>query len=236
MSPPDDADPTEFVEIRRHGTTWRFDADFLRSDWTCIWGDGCRGILDEPAEDLAQGCCSLGAHFGPGPGACEEAMQVSAYAALLEPDRWQYHAAGSGSDRIYGDAERTCTRVVDGACIFFNRPGFAGGAGCALHLAALDAGESPIDWKPSVCWQLPLHVDFHPDDPTDPDGPETATVRRWGRAQWGETGTTMAWCCTERADGGEAYRGDRPVLDSMADELAAIAGDDVVTELRHHLG
>ena len=48
------------------------------------------------------------------------------------------------------------TRVVDGACIFLNRTGFAGGAGCALHLAAFDAGESPIDFKPSVCWQLPI--------------------------------------------------------------------------------
>ena len=86
-----------------------------------------------------------------------------------------------------------------------------------------------------MCWQLPLHVDFRPDDPSDPDGPETATVRRWGRQQWGETGTTMAWCCTERADGGEAYRGDRAVIDSMADELAAIAGDDVVVELRRRL-
>ncbi len=29
------------------------------------------------------------------------------------------------------------TRLVDDACIFLNRPGFAAGAGCALHTAAL---------------------------------------------------------------------------------------------------
>ena len=34
------------------------------------------------------------------------------------------------------DGERK-TRVHDGACIFLNRPGFAGGAGCALHGLAL---------------------------------------------------------------------------------------------------
>ena len=50
----------------------------------------------------------------------------------------------------------TVSRLVDGACIFLNRPGFHSGPGCALHLAALNRGERPLDWKPEVCWQLPL--------------------------------------------------------------------------------
>ena len=29
----------------------------------CIFGCGCKGILDEPAPKLMQGCCSFGAHF-----------------------------------------------------------------------------------------------------------------------------------------------------------------------------
>ena len=33
---------------------WRFDTDFLRSNWTCIWGRGCKGILDHPAEDYSR--------------------------------------------------------------------------------------------------------------------------------------------------------------------------------------
>jgi hypothetical protein len=89
--------------------------------------------------------------------------------------------------------------------------------------------ESPIDWKPSVCWQLPIHVDWSP----LPDGRESATVRRWSRADWGAEGETMAWCCTE---GEEAYVGDRPVIESLADELAAVAGDEVMVELRRRLG
>ncbi|MCI4361418.1 MAG: hypothetical protein L3J91_06900, partial [Thermoplasmata archaeon] len=52
--------------------------------------------------------------------------------------------------------EPSVTRIVDEACIFLNRPGFPGGAGCALHRAALEQGERPLDWKPDVCWQLPL--------------------------------------------------------------------------------
>ena len=29
----------------------------------CIYGAGCKGVLDGDATELAQGCCSYGAHF-----------------------------------------------------------------------------------------------------------------------------------------------------------------------------
>ena len=66
-----------------------------------------------------------------------------------------------------------------------------------------------------------------------PDGTEVATVRRWARRDWGEEGDTMAWCCTE---GTSAYVGDRPVLDSLGDELEAVVGTAVYVELRRRLG
>ncbi len=228
------------IEIAHEHTIWRFDRAFLESNWTCLFGRGCQGILDRPAEDLNQGCCSLGAHFGDGPPGLDEAMTVDAYAAMLTDEQFQYRDVARGPDDadgangIFGDAERTHTRVVDGACIFLNRPGFAGGEGCALHLAALEAGESPTEWKPSVCWQLPLRVEW---DEVD-EHTETATVRRWTRADWGEHGTTMAWCCTEEDDGGEAFCGDEPVVQSLRDSLVALAGEDVyeavAVELRRH--
>jgi hypothetical protein len=211
-------------EILDDDTLWRFDRGFLRSNWTCIWGRGCLGILDEPAEHLQQGCCSVGAEMGDE----TEAMNVSALASTVPSARWQFHDRVDEHD-VFSDASRTNTKVVDGACIFLNRPGFAGGAGCALHLAAVDAGESPIDWKPSVCWQLPIRVDWQMQD----DGVEHATVRRWSRADWGPEGTTMAWCCTE---GDRAHVGDRPVVDSLAEELSAITGREVFVELRRRLG
>ena len=231
-----DGEPLDVVEIDRGDTIWRFERDFLTSNWRCLFGDGCKGILAHEAEELNQGCCSLGAHFGDGPAGRNEAMQVQAYASMLPPERFQYHDAAHadaapGDLRIYGDEERTHTRVVDGACIFLNRPGFTGGEGCALHLAALDADESPTEWKPSVCWQLPLRIDW---EELDADT-EIATVRRWSRADWGAHGRTMAWCCTERSDGGEAYRGDAPVVDTLADELTALAGTEVYVELRRRL-
>ena len=240
-SGPTSSGPTgadEFIEIDRGDTVWRFEREFLTSNWTCLYGNGCKGILTEPAEDLKQGCCSLGAHFGDGPAGQSEAMQVHAYSAMLTPQNFQYHhiakeslPGDDGANGIFGDSERTHTRVVDGACIFLNRPGFEGGEGCALHIAALDFDESPTEWKPSVCWQLPLRIDWQEVDADT----ETATVRRWTRSDWGKHGTTMAWCCTERSEGGEAYSGTDRVIDSMRDELTALASEEVYVELRARL-
>ena len=212
-------------EIDDGGTVWRFDTDFLRSNWTCIWGRGCLGIGPEPAEHLGQGCCSMGADLDGE----DEARTISALAATLDPARFEHHAEAAEGG-VFGDETRTTTRVVDGACIFLNRPGFEGGAGCALHLEALHSGESPVEWKPSVCWQLPIKVDWEP----GPDGVDTeiATVRRWERRDWGADGETMAWCCTE---GERAYVGDRPVIESLAEELEAVVGPTVFVELRRRL-
>src|SRR5699024_2515715 len=176
--------------------------------WTCIWDRGCPGILDEPAEHLGQGCCSVGARMADE----DEQRRIVGLAAMIEPERFQFHEEAR-ADGVLGD-DGAGTRIVDGACIFLNRPVFFGGAGCALHLSALADGESPIDWKPSVCWQLPLRVEW-----SEEDGTEVATVRRWTRADWG--GDPMHWWCTE--DEG-AFVGDRPVVESLAEELEALAG------------
>jgi hypothetical protein len=210
-------------EIDAGEVVWRFDRDFLTSKWTCIWGRGCVGIREVPAEYLGEGCCSIGADLGD----VDEARMISALAATLSPERFERHLDAKKGG-IFSDEERLHTRVVDGACIFFNRPGFSGGTGCALHLAAIDAGESPVEWKPSVCWQLPIKVDWE----AAADGTEVATVRRWTRADWGTEGETMAWCCTE---GPEAYVGDRAVIDSLGEALQEIVGSAVYVELRRRL-
>jgi len=210
-------------EIDAGDTIWRFDSTFLTSTWTCIWGRGCKGILADPAEELGHGCCSIGADLGDE----DEARMISALAAMLEPAGFQHHDEARDGG-MFSDDTRLHTRVVDGACIFLNRPGFAGGAGCALHLKALALDESPIEWKPSVCWQLPIKVDWELRD----DGVEIATVRAWARRDWGADGESMAWCCTEEP---EAYTGDRRVIDSLGDELRAVVGTEVFIELRGRL-
>ena len=57
----------------------------------------------------------------------------------------------------------------------------------------------PLDYKPDVCWQLPLRRDDREDD----DGHVTSTVGEWGRSGWGEGGAEFHWWCTEAR---EAHR------------------------------
>lgn len=213
----------DFIEVDGGKVRWRFETSFMASNWTCIYGRGCQGILDHPAEELHQGCCSVGAELSD----AEEAMTLSASAAAIPVELWQFHDAVDEHD-VFSDETRSNTKIVDGACIFLNRPGFAGGVGCALHLAAEQAGESPIDWKPSVCWQLPLRVDWQDNG----DGTETATVRRWTRADWGDEGRTMAWMCTEEP---EPYCAEEPVADSLTAELSELAGAEAAAEVRRRI-
>jgi hypothetical protein len=42
----------------------------------------------------------------------------------------------------------------------------------------------------------------------------------------------MAWCCTE---GDRAYVGDRPVIESLAEELIELVGNEVFVELKRRL-
>jgi hypothetical protein len=223
---------SELIEISDGETVWRIDRSFMTSNWTCIWGNGCHGIETERASALAFGCCSVGAQLD----GVEEENMVAASAAALTPEGFQFHAEASVGG-IFVRAEHANTRVVEGACIFLNRVGFPGGAGCALHLAATAVDESPIDWKPSVCWQLPVKVDWE----QGADGSEVATVRAWQRNDWGDDGQTMAWCCTERSGDhsgqgtDEAYVGTERVVDSLREELQEILGEPVYIELRRRL-
>ena len=197
------------------GTVWDVDLEFLGSNWRCLWGDGCQGILQHRAPELGQGCCSVGAQLLD-----DDVALVGAVGMSLDPARFQY-AEVAAVEGVYADENRHATRVVDGACIFLNRPGFEGGEGCALHLAAVDEGESPIDWKPTVCWQLPLKV--------DEVGDGVRRLRAWNAFDWG--GESLAWCCTEQRVEPSAYDGQHPVVETLAEELRAVVGPEVAVEI-----
>jgi hypothetical protein len=196
--------------------TWQFDVTFLASAWTCIFGDGCQGVLTGPAPELVQGCCSYGAHFT----GKKDARIVERAAAELTPDIWQFHKQGQkGVVKKLADGDLG-TRLVKDACIFLNRPGFPAGAGCALHLAAMAQNRSHVELKPEVCWQLPLRRE----DETSPDGHVTSVIRQWDRRHWGGGGEEFHWWCTEAP---EAFVGHEPVYVTMRTELEAMAGKKV---------
>jgi hypothetical protein len=190
--------------------TWLFDLTFLLSRWTCIYGRGCPGIDGRP--DI--GCCSHGAYL------TDEADRAAVEAAVAEltPEQWQF--AGVGRQR--GILARAPgggwkTRVHQGGCIMLNRAGFASGAGCALHQAALASGRRPMDLKPEVCWQVPLRRV----DSVDEVGHVTSTVREWKRRDWDAGGADFDWWCIEEPS---AFAGEATVVDTMAGELEAMVG------------
>jgi hypothetical protein len=200
--------------------TWVFDATFLRSNWNCIYGAGCKGVLDFDATALAQGCCTHGAHF------IDDADVQTVLDALtrLEPRHWQNYKKGHNKGVLETEDGSTKTRVVKGACIFHNQPDFHGGAGCALHIAALEAGERYIDWKPDVCWQLPLRLEHHTDD----NGYVTSTLREWKRRDWGDGGADFHWWCTESDD---AFTSGVPAYVYLRDEIIEMVGRPVYDQM-----
>lgn len=216
------------------GETWLFDLSFFASNWQCIYGRGCAGIEEEPDVAGQRGCCSYGAHFADD----EDLSRVMQIAAAIPNTVWENHSyrpAPSSSraesldaliealTTVDDDGDRI-TRVVDGACVFLNSSRHPQGSGCALHLAAIQSDLDALEWKPEVCWQLPLRVEHHLDD----NDHSTHFVRQWTRNDWGESGQDLGWWCSEAP---EAYVGTEPVAEYLAAEVTALAGERIARQL-----
>ncbi len=232
---PDDAD-----QVFRCDLTW------LTSRWTCIFGRGCPGIYADRPDD---GCCTLGAHFADDED--EERVgeavswltpeqwqlrDVGLSAGWVELEDVADPAsegddphtpagvpvAGAPPTLPAGTRPARKTRVHDGACVFLNRPGFAGGSGCALHKLALDRGLPLAETKPDVCWQLPQRREYRTVTRTDDSTYLEVSIGEYGRDGWGPGGHDLDWYCSSNT---EAHVGTAPVYVSNAPELRALMGD-----------
>ena len=97
------------------------------------------------------------------------------------------------------------------------------------HRQHLDAGERPMDWKPEVCWQVPLRLEYH----TDEVGHTTHTLREWRRRDWGEGGQEFHWWCTEES---EAFTAHEPLVTTCRDDIVGLVGEERYELLRTALG
>ncbi|MGZ8177053.1 hypothetical protein ACXVUM_03915 [Williamsia sp. SKLECPSW1] len=219
----DPADPEHLVSA---------DLTWLLSHWTCVFGTpACHGIIEGRPDD---GCCNHGAYLSD----ADDRERLERGMSMLTAEDWQFHAKGSGKDPLgkrgyleegeLEDEPALKTRVHKGACIFLNRPGFAGGVGCALHGMALRKGLEPLTVKPDVCWQLPVRRE---QDWVDrPDGTQIlkTTITEYDRRGWGEGGHDLKWYCSGSP---EAHVGAEPVWKSYAPELTELIGADAYEEL-----
>jgi hypothetical protein len=214
-----------FDDPDEEGRRWQCDVTFLTSHWQCIFGAGCQGVRVEPAPEMVEGCCAYGAHFSD----AKDRDRVVRIAKRLTAEEWQFRDQGRSRGivaKVRDGGWRT--RLVDDSCIFLNRPGFAAGAGCALHLHAMNAGVHFSETKPEVCWQLPIRRI----DETDDDGTVTSVITEFGRASWGGGGDDFAWWCTEAP---EAFTAAEPVYRTLGPELRLTMGDRVYERLVAYL-
>ncbi len=215
----------EFPDPADRRQRFRCDLTWLTSQWSCIFGRECPGIYADRPDD---GCCTLGAHF------TEEAdfRNVERAARTLQPQEWQHRPARlwEGSWTQLDEGQRK-TRVVDGACIFLNRPGFPAGAGCALHLRALREGRRPLETKPEVCWQLPIRRAYRAVERPDGTGYLEVTITEYDRRAWGPGGHDLDWYCSASP---RAHVGSEPVYRSCRDELVELMGEPGYAVLEAH--
>jgi hypothetical protein len=223
--------PREFVEFLdpdNEEHLIRADLTWLTSSWTCIFGRGCHGII-AGRED--EGCCSHGAFFTD----ADDENRVRAAAKLLTPQTWQHYRRGfknyTEMDSIDGDApaRRTATQSEGaGPCVFLNDADFPGGGGCALHGQALRDGKHPLEYKPDVCWQLPVRREQ--EWTKRPDGTKIllSVITEFDRRGWGEGGHDLHWWCTSSP---EAHVGTAPMYEEYGPELTALIGPKAYDKL-----
>ena len=205
----------EFDDPATKGRRYRCDLTWLTSRWTCIFGRGCQGIYANRPDD---GCCTLGAHFTDR----DDEKRVLKWAKKLDPQHWQFSSVArkKGPVTTDRDGERK-TRVVEGACIFLNRPGFEGGEGCALHGLAEREGVSFVKTKPDVCWQLPIRRSYDTVRNQDGTKVDVVVISEFDRRGWGAGGHDLDWYCSGNT---EAHVGTQPVYASNRDELVELMG------------
>ncbi|MEU4381118.1 hypothetical protein [Micromonospora echinofusca] len=219
-------DPADDNHLIRADLTW------LLSRWTCVYGRGCHGIV---AGRAADGCCSHGAFFTDS----EDEQRVRAAVKRLTPATWQHFRRGfknwTENDTIDGknSARRTATQGADGPCVFLNDAGFPAGAGCALHAQALRDGVHPLEYKPDVCWQLPIRRDQEWVKRPDNTKVLVSTLSEFDRRGWGAGGHDLDWWCTSSTD---AHVGTEPMYVSYGPELTALVGAPAYAKLAEVCG
>ena len=224
----------DWVEFRNPDNSeeiFKCDITWLTSYWQCIYGNGCCGI---DADKPDAGCCSDGAYYTNK----MDEEQVLRSAKKLTKSEWQFYDQARDKSKknlniseIGLDKDRK-TRKINDSCIFLNRvgyeaPGYTGKFGCALHHLANKEGSHPVDTKPDICWQLPLHRSWEVREVGDTEV-TVVVIGEYERSAWGEGGADLDWYCTSNS---EAHVGKIPVYQSSKTELIKMMGTAGYLEL-----
>nr|WP_250544311.1 hypothetical protein [Corynebacterium pseudotuberculosis] len=234
----------EFTNPEDPTHQFSIDLTWIESTYSCAFGtESCKGI---DASLPSVGCCGHGAFLSD-----DEDREQLLHAVTQMPARyWQLRPEETDAflsaddpaelepwlvwdelDDDNGEPEPALkTTVVDGACIFANREGWATGTGCAIHQWALDAGQDLTVVKPEVCWQLPLRRLEAYEERADGVEILRTTITEYERRGWGNGGEDFDWYCTT-APG--CHENADPLWVTHESELRALMGDSSYEFLAH---
>jgi hypothetical protein len=199
---------------------FRVNVSFMLSNYECIFGRGCPGLLNGRSQ-ADVGCCERGVTFMDD----DDFSHVAEMVGELTADDCDNidHVHGRGWYQSTRSGRPYKTRKIGTACIFANRAeGPAGKPGCAFHHLAGRTGRHPSDTKPFICWTVPLN--FSSEEAIEPGGQTTTIVSAFTADAWGGTNDDeesdgrghMGYWCIDTPD---AYRSSQPVYRSMEHEL-----------------
>lgn len=234
----------EFVHPDDPNHIFSIDLTWAEATWSCRFGTPeCHGI-DE--SNPAVGCCIHGAYIA------DEEDRDTVYNAVKDMPAKYWQLRPAGTDAYFAANDPTWlepwlewdeeeddnalepdpddeeagphikTKVVDGACIFANRPGHPTGAGCAFHQFAMAEGRNIVGTKPEVCWQVPFSREDAWEERSDGQEILRTTIGEYHRRQWGGGGEDFDWWCTSAP---ACHTGGTPIWQSMKDELVALIGE-----------
>ena len=190
----------EFPDPADAEQAFRCDLTWLTSNWTCIFGTGCKGIYADQPDGV--GCCTLGAHFSDKDD--EKRVKRLRQAAdpgdlaALRPEGLDREGRGG---RAQDPGRRRRVHLPEPARLRRRR-----GLRAARPRAA--QGRHFLETKPDVCWQLPIRRTLRPGRAPGRHRGADHRHRRVRPARLGAGGHDLDWYCSGNT---EAHVGAEPV-------------------------
>jgi hypothetical protein len=178
-----------------------------------------RACSTHDATDLAQGCCTHGAHFVDD----DDVQTVLDALTRLEPRHWQNYKKGHSKGVLETEDGATKTRVVKGACIFHNQPDFPVARLRPAHRRA--RGRRAVHRLEA---RRLLAASAAPRAPHRRQRLRHVDAARVEAPRLGRGGDDFHWWCTESDD---AFIGGVPTYQYLREEIIEMVGQSAYDEM-----
>ena len=194
--------------------TWVFDATFLRSNWSCIYGAGCKGVLDARRHRARPGLLQLRRPLRRRRRRADRARRArpARAAPLAEPQEGPQQGRPRDRGRRHQDPRRRRRVHLPQPARLRRRRRLR-----AAHRRARGRRAATSTGSPTCAGSCRCASSTTPT--TTATSPRR--LREWKRRDWGEGGDEFHWWCTESDD---AFVGGAPVYQYLRDEIIEMVG------------